>query len=211
MQGSLGAAVAACLLVALPAQAKAPTVFVNNVRVDGLRNQHFLGADVRFDENGDIRITAKGYRVTPVEVDEYGQPPSEVVMVPVAPPQAVPGRFYISPSFHGPSGWEVDVTINGVLVRRFRPREGEGVVEITRYLRPGPNQFRFSARRDGARLSDSPSDYLELVIGDGEPAAGQIKLNRVITYRRHAGEVGAFASEATLRVPDRAPERAAGQ
>src|SRR5437773_7382155 len=66
----------ALLLAALgpgAAFARSPSVYINNVKVDGLSGQTLTGVDVTFDANGDVRITAKGYKITS---SEPASPPS---------------------------------------------------------------------------------------------------------------------------------------
>src|SRR5438128_2322433 len=127
-------------LVALPAAARPIAVHVNNVRVDGMKGQTFSDAEVRFDESGDIYITAKGYKVSAVEAN----PPQAAA----APPAA--HRFYIATVQPRPGAtqWDIEVYINKVYVKRFRSRDPEPVTEITRYLHPGENVVHFQARKE---------------------------------------------------------------
>lgn len=48
------------------AQPRPVHIYLNDVRLEGgeLRGQTLTGVDVRFEDNGDIRILARGYRVT---------------------------------------------------------------------------------------------------------------------------------------------------
>jgi hypothetical protein len=56
---------AVALLAAAPAQAQ--KVYVNGVECTGLINARFEGATVAFDEHGNIRIDAPGYRVQVIQ------------------------------------------------------------------------------------------------------------------------------------------------
>jgi hypothetical protein len=175
------------------ALARPTSVYFNNVRVDGLRNQSFTGVDVKFDENGDLYITAKGYKVTSVEPEK-----------PTGPPTASGAHHFFIATMQprvGAAQWDVDIFINKTFVHRFRSKDPEPVLEITRFLKPGSNVIHYQAKKeDGDRISTSPTDYFELVVGEGEMRTGQVMLNRLTAYRRTAAETGAFDSEVTIEV-----------
>src|SRR4051812_13597727 len=117
----------ALCLCAAPALARPPAVYVNDVRVEGLKNTTLTGVDVRFDENGDVRIVAKGYKITPVEGDKASSGP---------PTSSGARHFYIATMQPrtGAAQWDVDVFVNKVFVHRFRSKDPEPVLEITRFL-----------------------------------------------------------------------------
>jgi hypothetical protein len=202
-------------LLSLAGSASAKNVFVNDVKVDGLSNQTFRNVDVVFDENGDVRIIARGYKISTVESDPKPEKPAAPsTSTPSSTPstaQPTPGatqgghRFYIAtmqpPGRTGTAQWDIDVYINQTFVRKFRSKDPEPVFEISRFLKPGPNVVHFTAKKEeGERLSTSPNDFFELVIGDGEMRAGQVMMNRITSYKRTAAEVGGFNSETTLNV-----------
>jgi hypothetical protein len=196
MRSHLALALLAPLLAA-PAAARPITVWLNDVRLegtDGLRGQTFTNVDVRFDEAGDLRIVAKGYKIS------QSQPAT-----PTGPATASAGahRFWIASMQprQGAAQWDIDVYINQTFIKKFRSKDAEPIFEITRFLKPGTNTIHYKARKaDGERVSASPTDYLELVVGDGEMRAGQVMLNRITSYRRTAAESGSFDNEATLEL-----------
>ena len=204
------------------ASAKAPAVYINDVRVDGLSGQSFKAVDVVFDDNGDVRITARGYKIAvmdqPVTPPGSGSAAAAVAHAPTASAGTTTaviggqtgaagptsGHFFIATVQPRPGAaqWEIDVYVNQVFARRFRSKEAEPYYEISKYLKPGPNSIRFLARKEpGERISTSPTDYFELVIGDGESKGGQVMLNRITSYRRTAAEEGTFNAETILTVP----------
>jgi hypothetical protein len=140
-------------------------------------------------------------------MDPPPPPPRPAAATPgTATTAPITGRhFWIAtvqpPEHTGFAQWDVDVYVNQVFVKRFRSKDPEPIHEITRFLRPGANLVHFSPRKQaGDRLSASPNDFFELVIGDGEMRAGQVMLNKVVDYRRTAAETAAADTEETLPI-----------
>jgi hypothetical protein len=186
------------VLLALPspAAARTPSIYINDVKVDGLRGQTLTSVDVLFDDNGDIHITAKGYKITALDAPKSAAP---------ATPQATGHHYYIAtqqpPGRDGVAQWDIDLYVNKVYVHRFRSSDAEPLFEITRFLKPGTNTFHFTPRKEGGdRRSNSPNDYFELVVGNGEMRAGQVMMNKLTAYRRTAAESSAEDSETTLEL-----------
>ena len=200
-QGLLGL-VAALAAFAAPARAQRGLgVYLNDVKLEGgeLRGQTLTGVDVRFDDNGDVHIVAKGYKVTS---DAPPPPPAGTRPAKPAAPPALTKRYFIaaSPQVHpGAAQWEIDVFVNQVFVKRYRSKDADPILEVTRQMRPGANVVHFTARKDpGERISTSPLDALELVIGDGDLNGGQLLLNRLASYRRTAAEIGGYNTDITI-------------
>jgi len=213
----IGLVASVVALGAPPALARSPGIFINGVRVDGLSNQRLAGVDVFFDEAGDVQITARGYKVKASEPDADQPPAAAPPATPpaaTAPPAATPSpgkttapaarHFFIAavaPRGRPPVGWDIDVFINQVFVRKFRSNAPDPLVDISRFLKAGPNVVHFTATRDpAARGTGSPADYFELVLGDGELRDGEVVLNQISAYRRTAGEAGTFNSETTVNL-----------
>jgi hypothetical protein len=200
MRSHLLAALLACALAPAARANKPIVLYLNDVKIegtDGLRGQTFTNVDVKFDDNGDVRIVAKGYKVTT----------TAPATVPPAPAAAGQHRFWIATvqPRTGYAQWDIDVYINNTFIKKFRSKDADPIHEITQFLRPGTNIVHFKARKDesGDRLSQSPTDYFELVIGDGEKRAGQVMLNKISAYRRTAAETGGFDSEVQVTLADR--------
>jgi hypothetical protein len=183
----------AVLALSQPASARPPSVYINEVKVDGLRSQKFTGVDVTFDENGDVRIVAKGIKIA---VDSGAQ----------AKAAAPAGQhFWIAPmqpaGRQGQAQWDVDVYVNRVYVHRFRSKDAEPIFELTRFVHPGENVIRFVPHKEeGDRRSTLIGDFFDLVVGDGEMRAGQVMLNKITSYRRTAAELSASDEESVLNI-----------
>ena len=189
------------LLLAGSASAKS-SVFINDVKVDGLKSQRLVGVDVFFDDNGDVHITAKGYKVQAAEQSPEAKAAAAAA---TEKPSIATSRFYIAAmqpdGRSGMSQWDIDVYINQVWVKKFQSKEPEPVFEITRFLKPGDNQIHFAAKKEaGERQSVSPNDYIELIVGNGEMRAGQVMLSKLASYRRTAADSGTHDAETVLKL-----------
>jgi hypothetical protein len=204
------------------AAARPPAIYINDVRVDGLHGQTLSNVDVAFDEHGDVRITAKGYKITKLDSAPSpaapapppaaaASPPAASAPAPTAPAPTAAAtspaarHFYIAtlqPSGReGMAGWNVDVYINQVFVKRFQSKDPDPLFEVTRFLKTGANVIHFTPRREaGEARSSSPGDWFELVLGDGEMRAGQVMLTKIGAYRRTAAESTVSDTEMTLNV-----------
>lgn len=194
-----------CLLATLAAspaawaQPRCTAIYLNGVKLEGgeLRSQALTAVDVKFDAHGDLHITAHGYKVT-------AEPPADGKShAATTTPAPFKRRYYIAGQqpHIGAAQWDMEISVDNQHIKRFRSRDPEPVFEITRFLKPGINVLHIRATKEpGARISTSPEDYFELVIGDGEMRAGQLVLHRIAGYRRTAAEVGSYQADITLEV-----------
>ena len=174
--GPAALAALACLAAPGQADAQAVSVYLNSVRVNGLKNQNFTGCGVRFDAAGNVHITAAGFKIKAIP---QAAPPSTklppVVRTP-APPRAQPvprppvpvarpvprpvvkkvprcprgtKLFMVSQSTRpGHVQYDVDLYINNRWVRKVRNRDSQLVVELSRHLKSGRNKFHFAATKN---------------------------------------------------------------
>jgi hypothetical protein len=65
-------------------------------------------------------------------------------------------------------------------------------MEVTKYLKQGPNKVYIMAKKNlsGGRKSSSPQHYFRLIIGEGAPSQGQnVFIDReLLSYKRTAAE-----------------------
>jgi hypothetical protein len=180
--------------------AEARSLYINGSRVDGLTNVKLNDCDVTIDAAGDIWITAKGYRVETV-TPTAAPPATPPQATPRALPPTGPRRYYVAAATHGDAQFDIDLYINGQLVKRFASGATPPPVEITRWLHAGDNALRFRAvKREGPRTSVSPDDYLELILGEGTQKNGQLELEKFHSYRRTAAEAGLFTDDAKVTI-----------
>jgi hypothetical protein len=180
------------LWLAMLSSADARTVYLNGVKLDDamvLKNQSFLSAEVRFDDKGDVWITAKGYKVQIKSVDLSSAP--------------IPTRQHwlvVREARRGSSGYQIDVYLNEKLVRRTTSGDDQLVADVTAQLRAGDNRVRIIARKlDGKRLSTAPEDTISVVIGEGQLKEGKLTVERpLLEYKRNAAETTGFTDDFRL-------------
>jgi hypothetical protein len=211
----VGSALGMALVSFTSGPASAREVYFNGVKIDSsvvVKAQSFSGCDVRFDDRGDIYITAKGYNVvaTPTSPPRAPAPPP-----PPSPPSPPPvsrtnmaenavnlakkGVWLISKlSQRGVVQYDVDVYVNESFVRKVKSVEDPVVVDITRWIRPGQNRVRMEAKKNvpDKRMSLSPTDTMEVIIGEGVLGGSTVNVDKVIVdFKRTAQETEPFTEE----------------
>jgi hypothetical protein len=201
----LGLVLAAALAGALtPAAASAaPSVTLNGVNIDGVTGQRFENCTVVIDERGDVHIQAKGYAVrtsgeeAPPPVRTQPAAPARAAVIPEASAPA-PGklgrRYFLATEQSEPDGTQYDVAIfvNAQWIREVKSSEPQVVMEVTKYLRPGPNKVVIAAtkRIQGDRRSHSKDVTLKVVIGAGNIGGDHVMIDDpLIEMTRTAAEI----------------------
>lgn len=174
------------LLAVLPwlvgQQALAAEVYVNGVNVEGLVAHHFSRVDVRIDEKGNVHIDAPGYKVQRVTL------PPESGKGPTRPEGVITRRYFLltEASVQAPL-WEVEVVLNGKLLRSVASKDDPLLLDVTSSLRPGPNELLLRARRvPGA---GGPERTFKVLLGEGRAAQGQVTIDAaVVSFQRTGAE-----------------------
>jgi hypothetical protein len=184
----LALCLAAVALVASGPAAAAPSVTLNGVPIDGVTGQTFESCTVVIDEKGNIHIQAKGYAVK----GAAGEGPR----APVEPARAGSGggldarpeqgaarlaRRYFIATEQTPPGtqYELGIFINAQWIREVKANEPQAVLEITKYLRPGPNKVTFAATKRivGERLAFGRDVALRIVVGEGNVGGDHVMID----------------------------------
>jgi hypothetical protein len=189
--------------VLLPSRADARNVYLNGVKLDSnvsLKPQTFSGCDVRIDEKGDIHITAKGYKVTAQE----GR--AQVAQPAPAAPSAGPRGFWLvtKQTERGAVQYDVDIFINDAFVKKVRSIDEPTVLDVSRFVRSGQNRVRMVAIKNTGerRASSSPTDTLEIFLGEGTVGGGTVTVDKVhATFTRNASETNNFREDFTFAAP----------
>lgn len=192
------------LIVALMSWAPAASareVFLNGVNLSSvdLPEITLKGCDVHIDPKGNIHITARGYKI---QVDDKGNPGTRPE--PDRPAVTDPNvktvgdsssKYYLVSFFNkkGATQYDIEVFINGQMIRRIRARADQVAMDITRFVKRGQrNEVIFVARKNlgaAGRASESEMDYFRVVLGSGFESKGQIVLKQsLMETRRTAAE-----------------------
>ncbi len=181
----------------VPMVAHAADVFVNGVKVDGMTNQDFSDAKVRFDEKGDVHITVPGIKI---HFEDDAPPPAAAQRK--APPLDKTYWLISNQTNPGSTQYIIDVHINGTFVTRATSKSTKPLtLNITKHLVKGENTVVFSAVKNlqGDRKSFDPSDTLSVLIGEGQAQGQQITIERTLTrYRRNASQLDNDTKVATI-------------
>jgi hypothetical protein len=184
----------------LPVGARAASVFLNGVNIDGAVNQKFDSCSVVIDQSGNVFITAKGYAVA-----DPNAPVAQPGAVPPATPPPAPAQhvwLVTEKAQPGMSQYDLDLFVNAKFVRRFLDSEEHVVLEITKYLSPGNNKLNIVARKNlaGGQRSTSPSHYFRMVIGEGEAQGRNVMINKkLVDYKRSAADTQDFNDEFVIK------------
>lgn len=182
-----------------PLSAHGASIFLNGVKIDGVKNQEFKNCSVKIDEKGNVHITAKGYAAK--NEGKVSATTGEVTN-----PGGVPTRRYFlvtEKAAPGMSQYDIDMFVNAKWVRKLLDVEDSIYLEITKHLVQGENTIRFIARKDmgGERKSQSPNHYFRVVIGEGDVGGRNVMINRkLVDYKRTAQEITDQTNEFVVTV-----------
>jgi hypothetical protein len=201
---------AAATAVAGPAAA-GPSVSLNGVNIDGVVDQRFENCTVVIDPKGDVHIEAKGYAVqaadpAPPRAVPPAAPPAAPAAQPAAPPRPpaadakppqqgkITRRYFLATEQSTPGGTQYDVAIfiNAQWIREIKASDPQVVMEVTKYLKPGPNKVVLAAskRIEGERRAYDPAITLKVVIGEGNVGGGHVMIDEpLVEMTRTAAEV----------------------
>jgi hypothetical protein len=184
----LALSLAAAALVAARPAAAAPSVTLNGVPIDGVTSQTFENCTVVIDDEGDIHIQAKGYAVrsaggeaprTPVEPAQAGSG-GGLQGRPDPGARSLSRRYFIATEQTPPgTQYELGIFINAQWIREVKANEPQAVLEITKYLRPGPNKLTFAATKRivGERLAFGRDVTLRIVVGEGNVGGDHVMID----------------------------------
>lgn len=185
------------------------STFLNGVNIDGLRSQSFEKCrTVKIDDRGDVYLDCPGYEVQQ-QAPAASAPliPAPVAAASVAG-QAVAGaitkHYWLvsEDAGGGQAQYDMDVFVNARWVRKVKAGEPQIVLEITRYLQPGPNKVLFAATKhvEAGRKSSSPANFLKITVGEGESGGNTVMIdNPLVECKRTAAETENVNEEFTIQ------------
>ena len=185
------------------------SVFLNGVNVDGLRSQSFEKCKtVKIDDRGDVYLDCPGYEVqaqpAPPVVPSAPTPVAAASVAPAATPGVITKHYWmVSEEANGAQAqYDLDVFVNSKWVRKIKAGEPQIVLEVTKYLTPGPNKVLFAATKhiEGGRKTTSASSFLKITVGEGESGGNTVMIdNPLIECKRTAAETDNVNEEFTLQ------------
>jgi len=221
----LALALTVAAAVASPPALAGPSVTLNGVNIDGATGQRFENATVVIDAEGNVHIEAKGYAAKAgegsaspapaalpapgapaVTAPPAGAPPAVAPAAPrpTAEPARLTRRYFLATEQTQPDGtqYDVEVFINASWIRVIRSSDPQVVVEITRFLRPGPNKVTLACAKklQGVeRRAYTPEVSLKVVIGEGNVGGGHVMIDDpLVLMTRTAAEVDDKVEEFTV-------------
>jgi len=172
-------------LIGSPAAAR--QVKLNGVGIAAVTNQKFENCTVAIDAYGNIDIVAPQYSAKGTEV------PVLKTALPSAGGPPVNKYFIITEkSAPGMTQYEVDLFINAKWVRKFYDLEERIVLDVTKYLRAGPNKITFVAKKniEGTRRSEKQSEYFRMMLGEGKVGGHNVVITRqLVDFRKTAADM----------------------
>ncbi len=165
--------------------ASAASVTLNGVNIDGVTSQKFENCTVTIDGQGDVHIEAKGYAVktggTSAPTDPAVRTTPATQAADARPPAGKLTRRYFLATEQTAPGTQYDLAIfiNAQWIREVKASEPQLVMEITKYLRPGPNKLTLAAtkRIQGERLAYGSDVQLKVVVGEGNVGGGHVMID----------------------------------
>lgn len=192
----------------------APSITLNGVTIDGVTDQKIENCTVVIDARGNIHIEAKGYAVRaaggeaplpPIEPQQAGSGGGVPARPPATAAVPTPGagagpdagkltRRYFLAAEQTPPGpqYDLGIFINAQWIREVKANETSTVLEITKYLRPGPNKLTLAAtkRLGGERLAFTKDVALKVVVGEGNIGGDHVMIDApLVEMARTAAEM----------------------
>jgi hypothetical protein len=178
-------------------------IFLNGVNIDGLRSQSFEKCKtIKIDDRGDVYMDCPGYEVKEAPPPAAAPLPAIAAASLIAPPPAITKHYWLVSEEKAGAQYDLDVFVNAKWLRKIKAGEPQIVVEVTKYLHPGPNKILFAAtkRLEGARSSASPASFLKVTVGEGEAGGNTVMIdNPLVECKRTAAETDNVNEEFSLQ------------
>ena len=156
-------------------KAEAREIFLNGLNMKNVHlvNQTFTGCTVKIDAKGNVHIKAPG-----VVLQAQGRVKNKPRKGDEADDKNAKDYFLVSYTNRpGKTQYDVEVFINGKFVRRIRSTAKQVTMKVTKLLKKGKNEILFVCKknlRGKGRVSQSPMDYMRVVLGKGFETKGRL-------------------------------------
>ncbi len=205
---ALAQVLSAAVLLSGAARALAgPSISLNGVNIDGVTSQRFDNCSVTIDAKGNVNIEAKGYTVryatTVPQPPQVAPGPVDAAAGQGATETALTKRYFLVTEQSQPDGTQYDIAVfmNSKWIRDLKSSESQVVIEVTKYLHPGPNRLVFAAtkRAGSERRSGSKDATFKVMIGEGSRAGDEVAIdNPLLEVVRTASETEDVTEERNL-------------
>lgn len=186
---------------------RGPKIFLNGVEVGGmLKGRSFTQTSVKFDEQGNLHISAPGYSI---KVEQPAAPPTtppghtNVIAPPPADTQikaprmapATAGRYWMVVDVPMIGHYRIRATMNGRVVAELDGRQSQHVKELTGYVTTGDNEVEltFMPLPDAPKITGVKA--MKVMLGRGSEEAGDtLAIDQVLgTVELKTGQSSAFS------------------
>ncbi len=148
----------------------AGSIFLNGVKIDGVRDQEFKSVNIKIDKDGNIHISAPQYIVKTEEAQQNK---------PVQPTQAKSYFFVTQISKDGRAGYDIDLFINETWIKKITNKDDQVVMDLTKYLQNGKNKIRLTGIKAKDVVTDTMSaGFTEIIIGEGISGKNNVVIDK---------------------------------
>lgn len=164
------------LMIMAPKDVQARDIFVNglNLKNVDLTNQLFTGCTVKIDAKGNVHIKVPGIELKAKDDASSGSGKKKQAVEDESAKEFYLVSFTNRP---GATQYDVEVFINGKFVRRIRSTKKQVTMKVSNLLKKGKNEIIFVCKKNigkGGRVSESPMDYMRVVLGKGFETKGRL-------------------------------------
>ena len=174
-------------------------VYINDILVDptSLAGTSLERVTVAFDEEGNLRIEAPGYKVEVIDPPAAPQPTP-----PTNPNQVPPAQFWLVSEDNGSTGHTVECMINGEKAVELRSGEPQRILDVGKWLRPGANKILMKSM---SRSATGGSFYVYVGTGRADETGTVVMDDPAVQFGLGASRQGEYQREFTLMVDSPGP------
>ncbi|MDJ0761790.1 MAG: hypothetical protein QNJ97_02280 [Myxococcota bacterium] len=168
----------------LPTAAVARSVYLNGADISAVRNQTISNATVTIDKDGNVRISAPGYKVEHIDPSAGAAASTREASKPNSRGGANPTlteKYYLVTQPSENSQYSFTVAVNGVEYKTIVAKDPQVIMEISAWLHKGDNEIHIRAKKDlsAGRKSNSSGDEARIIIGVGTEENKKVKISAV--------------------------------
>ena len=143
----------------------AQDIFINSVKVTGIKSQEIKKCSIKIDDKGDIYITAPDVKI----LDEK---------------TTITKEYYVAVSFDKPSPVDVTFILNGKSAKKVAKGEKETFFKLENDLKKGENTLGFNAPPSKEKVS------FKVTVGSGKKVNNNIEFIPVAKKSADITEIG---------------------